>query len=214
LKRSTIHSTRRPSHIRTTLTSRSECRNDGVDFSRYFAWLDKEVQTADIDRLYVPLAITVNEVDATGALHDQSTYADAASYVDQWLEDIDGEHLNIGSFAVLEALNRMGRLLFIFDGFDEMAAKVDQQKMVDNFWALAEVLSPGAKAILTCRNEYFPLGAAASHARMDTNNITLIPELLAVALRQPHAGTSKDRPHRSTNKRKLQPFKSVVRCWR
>ena len=153
----------------------------------------------------------------------QSTYEDVASYVDQWLEDNDGEHLsllgefgtgkswfalkyahdmvrkyreaaqrglrrprvplvvrlreyargfkdvgslltefvfrehhiNIRSFEALETLNRMGRLLFIFDGFDEMAARVDQQKMVDNFWSLAAVLGPGSKAILTCRTEYF-----------------------------------------------------------
>src|SRR5262249_53895658 len=72
------------------------------------------------------------------------------------------EHrINIGSFSVLEALNRMGRLLFIFDGFDEMAARVDQQKMVDNFWSLASVLGRGSKAILTCRTEYFQLASQA-----------------------------------------------------
>ncbi|MFX1485486.1 MAG: NACHT domain-containing protein, partial [Promethearchaeota archaeon] len=43
-----------------------------------------------------------------------------------------------------------------FDGFDEMAARVDRQKMIDNFWELARVLVPGAKAILTCRTEHFP----------------------------------------------------------
>jgi hypothetical protein len=72
------------------------------------------------------------------------------------------EHqVNIRSFAVLETLNRMGRLLFIFDGFDEMAARVDQQKMVDNFWSLASVLGPGSKAILTCRTEYFQFAKQA-----------------------------------------------------
>lgn len=66
------------------------------------------------------------------------------------------EHeINIPSYKALETLNRLGRLLFIFDGFDEMAARVDRQKMADNFWAMAAVLSPGSKAILTCRTEYF-----------------------------------------------------------
>ena len=202
---------------------------EDVDFDRYFEGLDKEVQAADIDRLYVPLAVTVNEVDAAGVVHAQSSYDNVASYVDQWLADTDGEHLsllgefgtgkswfalkyahdavrryreaqqnglarprvplvvrlreyargfkdvgslltefvfrehqiNIRSFSVLEALNRMGRLLFIFDGFDEMAARVDQQKMVDNFWALAAVLGRGSKAILTCRTEYFQFASQA-----------------------------------------------------
>ena len=50
----------------------------------------------------------------------------------------------------------MGKLLLIFDGFDEMADKVDRQKMINNFWELARVVVPGAKVILTCRTEHFP----------------------------------------------------------
>ncbi len=50
----------------------------------------------------------------------------------------------------------MGKLLLIFDGFDEMAAKVDRQQMINNFWELARVVVPGSKAILTCRTEHFP----------------------------------------------------------
>jgi predicted NACHT family NTPase len=50
----------------------------------------------------------------------------------------------------------MGRLLLIFDGFDEMADKLDRQKMINNFWELARVVVPGAKAVLTCRTEHFP----------------------------------------------------------
>ena len=42
---------------------------EDVDFERYFEWLDSQIQVADIDRLYVPLAVTVNEIDASGALH-------------------------------------------------------------------------------------------------------------------------------------------------
>lgn len=202
---------------------------EDVDFDRYFEWLDAEVQAAEIDRFYVPLAVTVNEIDASGTLRSNSTHDNISNYVDQWMEDTDGEHLsllgefgtgkswfafkyahdmvvkyreaqerglarprvpllirlreyargfkdvgalltefvfrehqlNIRSFAVLETLNRMGRLLFIFDGFDEMAARVDQQKMVDNFWSLASVLGPGSKAILTCRTEYFQFAKQA-----------------------------------------------------
>src|SRR5215217_3658330 len=216
-------------HDNVLLYTLDELIEEDVDFDRYFEWLDTEVQAADIDRFYVPLAVTVNEIDATGTLRSNSTHDNISNYVDQWMEDTDGEHLsllgefgtgkswfafkyahdmvaeyreaqkrgltrprvpllirlreyargfkdvgalltefvfrehqvNIRSFAVLETLNRMGRLLFIFDGFDEMAARVDQQKMVDNFWSLASVLGPGSKAILTCRTEYFQFAKQA-----------------------------------------------------
>jgi predicted NACHT family NTPase len=57
---------------------------------------------------------------------------------------------------VFDQLNRMGKLLLIFDGFDEMAAKCDRQQTINNFWELAKVIVPGAKVILTCRTEHFP----------------------------------------------------------
>jgi Domain of unknown function (DUF4062)/NACHT domain/Pentapeptide repeats (8 copies) len=216
-------------HDNVILYTLDELIEEDVDFDRYFEWLDTEVQAAEIDRFYVPLAVTVNEIDASGTLRSNSTHDNISNYVDQWMEDTDGEHLsllgefgtgkswfafkyahdmvakyreaqkrgltrprvpllirlreyargfkdvgalltefvfrehkvNIHSFAVLETLNRMGRLLFIFDGFDEMAARVDQQKMVDNFWSLASVLGPGSKAILTCRTEYFQFAKQA-----------------------------------------------------
>jgi hypothetical protein len=50
----------------------------------------------------------------------------------------------------------MGKLLLIFDGFDEMADKVDRQKMINNFWELARTVVPSSKVILTCRTEHFP----------------------------------------------------------
>jgi WD40 repeat protein len=56
---------------------------------------------------------------------------------------------------VFDRLNRMGKLLLIFDGFDEMADKTDTQKMIDNFWELAKVVTPNAKVILTSREEHF-----------------------------------------------------------
>jgi predicted NACHT family NTPase len=57
---------------------------------------------------------------------------------------------------VFDRLNRTGKLLIIFDGFDEMADKVDGQKAIDNFWALADVITESSKVILTCRTEHFP----------------------------------------------------------
>jgi predicted NACHT family NTPase len=57
--------------------------------------------------------------------------------------------------AVFDRLNQMGKLLLIFDGFDEMANKVDRQKMVENFRELAQVVMPNSKVLLTCRTEHF-----------------------------------------------------------
>ncbi|MBO3459082.1 pentapeptide repeat-containing protein [Aetokthonos hydrillicola Thurmond2011] len=57
---------------------------------------------------------------------------------------------------VFKQLNKMGKLLLIFDGFDEMAGKVDHQKVIENFWELAKVVETGAKVILTCRAEHIP----------------------------------------------------------
>jgi WD40 repeat protein len=58
--------------------------------------------------------------------------------------------------SVFDCLNQMGKLVIIFDGFDEMADKVDRQKMINNFWELARVVCPGSKVILTSRTEHFP----------------------------------------------------------
>ncbi len=78
---------------------------------------------------------------------------------------------------VFDQLNRMGKLLLIFDGFDEMAAKVDRQQMINNFWELVKVVVPGAKVILTCRTEHFPEaqeGRALLNAELQasTKNLT------------------------------------------
>ncbi|WP_305784170.1 NACHT domain-containing protein [Symbioplanes lichenis] len=59
-------------------------------------------------------------------------------------------------YRVFETLNRLGRLLLVFDGFDEMAARVDRQAMINNFWELARAVVPGSKVLLTCRTEHFP----------------------------------------------------------
>jgi WD40 repeat protein len=57
---------------------------------------------------------------------------------------------------VFDRLNQMGKLLLIFDGFDEMAERNDPQKVADHFWELAKVVTTNAKVILTCRTEHFP----------------------------------------------------------
>ncbi|MET9348691.1 NACHT domain-containing protein [Streptomyces termitum] len=63
--------------------------------------------------------------------------------------------IDLRSYDVFRVLNRMGRLLLIFDGFDEMAARADQHTVVANFWELASVVEPGAKVLLSSRKEHF-----------------------------------------------------------
>ncbi|MFJ5529098.1 NACHT domain-containing protein [Streptomyces sp. NPDC093261] len=64
--------------------------------------------------------------------------------------------IGIRDYEVFSVLNRMGRFLLIFDGFDEMASRTDRNTMVANFWELAKVAEPGAKVLLSSRTEYFP----------------------------------------------------------
>ncbi|NJL68609.1 MAG: NACHT domain-containing protein, partial [Microcoleus sp. SM1_3_4] len=80
---------------------------------------------------------------------------------------------------VFDQLNRMGKLLLIFDGFDEMAAKCDRQQTINNFWELAKVIVPGAKVILTCRTEHFPEakeGRALLNAELQASTANLTGE--------------------------------------
>jgi formylglycine-generating enzyme required for sulfatase activity len=51
--------------------------------------------------------------------------------------------------------NADGKLVLLFDGFDEMAQKVDVQTTVDNFEELARAVEARSKVVLTCRTPYF-----------------------------------------------------------
>ena len=201
-----------------------ETIDQDADFGAYLDWLERDIQQRGIDRRYVPLACTTDEIDPkTQQKLGVSRYDDIDSYIDDWLEDPAKEHVSvlgefgtgktwfalhyawkalqayrqakregrsrprlplvvplrdyakavsveslfsefffrkheipIPGYSAFEQLNRMGKLLLIFDGFDEMAARVDRQATIDNFWELAKTVVPGAKVILTCRTEHFP----------------------------------------------------------
>ncbi|MEC4985576.1 MAG: NACHT domain-containing protein, partial [Oscillatoria sp. PMC 1076.18] len=84
-------------------------------------------------------------------------YATAVTVESLFSEFFFRKHeIRLPGYSVFQQLNSMGKLLLIFDGFDEMADKIDRQKMANNFWELASAITPGAKAILTCRTEHFP----------------------------------------------------------
>jgi len=106
-------------------------------------------------------------------------YARAVSVESLFSEFFFRQHeIGLPSYRAFEQLNRMGRLLLIFDGFDEMAQKVDYQKVIDNFWELARVVVPGSKVILTCRSEHFRYAqegrdVLSGRIRASTGNIVL-----------------------------------------
>jgi NACHT conflict system protein/NACHT-associated inactive restriction endonuclease/pentapeptide repeat protein/NACHT domain-containing protein len=118
-------------------------------FSLHFAWtVAQEWRAAKASgrkRPRLPLVIPLRD------------YAKAVSLESLFSEFFFRKHEILpGGYGVFEALNRMGRLLLIFDGFDEMAARVDRQAMINNFWELARAVVPGSKVLLTCRTEHFP----------------------------------------------------------
>ncbi len=227
-----------------------ELIDQDADFSGYLDWLEAEVRRREIDKKYVPLACTKEELDplnqrqiGVSRYDERDGWIDG--YIDLWLDDPAKEHISIlGEFGtgktwfafhyawtalqryldaqkrgverprlplvitlrdyakalnvenvlagffftqhnirlnseVFDQLNRMGKLLLIFDGFDEMAAKCDRQQMINNFWELAKVVAPGAKVILTCRTEHFPEakeGRALLNAELQASTANLTGE--------------------------------------
>ena len=118
-------------------------------------------------------------------------YAKAVS-VESLLSEFFFDRFEVGlpSMKAFRVLNRMRRFLLIFDGFDEMARKVDYQKVVDNFWELAKVVVPGAKAVLTCRDEHFrhtqeAREVFAGHEMATTAKIVLVPPRFEVVHLEP-----------------------------
>ncbi|MEK5464063.1 NACHT domain-containing protein [Paenibacillus sp. FSL R7-0210] len=84
-------------------------------------------------------------------------YAKAVTVESLFSEFFFRKHeIPLAGYSVFEHLNKQGKFLLIFDGFDEMASKVDKQKMINNFWEIAKVINGDSKVILTCRNEHFP----------------------------------------------------------
>ncbi len=228
-----------------------ELLDEQADFSPYINWLEAEVKSKGIDKMYVPLACTKEEFDSVTKQRIAVSHYDEGDgwidgYIDLWLDDPAKEHISIlGEFgtgktwfalhyawtalqryheakkrgverprlplviplrdyakavsveslfsefffrkyeirlpgySAFEQLNRMGKLLLIFDGFDEMAAKVDRQAMINNFWELAKVVVLGAKVILTCRTEHFPEakeGRALLNAQLQASTANLTGE--------------------------------------
>ncbi|MEG3840746.1 NACHT domain-containing protein [Microcoleus sp. herbarium14] len=120
-------------------------------FAMHYAWMAlqryKDAKSRGLERPRLPLVIPLRD------------YAKAVSVESLFSEFFFRKHeIPLAGYSAFEQLNRMGKFLLIFDGFDEMAAKCDRQETINNFWELAKAVVPGAKVILTCRTEHFPEG--------------------------------------------------------
>jgi WD40 repeat protein len=112
-------------------------------FCRHYAYrqLDRYLKDPVHERL--PILVT---------LRDYAKQIEVGSLIRKMLDE---QGVRLGGLEAFEELNRRGKFLLIFDGFDEMAVKVDYQTVVDYFWELSKVVVPGSKALLTCRTGYF-----------------------------------------------------------
>ncbi|MFJ7228920.1 NACHT domain-containing protein [Streptomyces tendae] len=107
------------------------------------AWKDAKAQ--GLPRPRVPLVIP---------LRDYAKQTSVAALISEFF--FNKHQTGLRSYDAFRILNRMGRLLLIFDGFDEMASRIDRNVMVANFWELAKAVEPGAKVLLSSRTEHFP----------------------------------------------------------
>ncbi|MEU6484384.1 NACHT domain-containing protein [Streptomyces sp. NPDC046887] len=152
-------------------------------FSMHFAsklaeaW--KDAKSRGLPRPRIPLVIPLRD------------YAKQTSVSGLLSEFFFNKHkIGLRSYDVFRVLNRMGRLLLIFDGFDEMASRIDRNTMVANFWELAKAVEPGAKVLLSSRTEHFPeakeardlLEARVPHPRPGIHRTALPSRLLSSSL--------------------------------
>ena len=99
---------------------------------------------ADPDRERIPILINLREYTKTLDISNLITGALVNQY------GIRG-----ATYGAFDRFNADGKLLILFDGFDEMAQRTGMRTAVDNFWELAQVVVPGSKVVLTCRTPYF-----------------------------------------------------------
>lgn len=118
-------------------------------FTLHFAWEKlqeyKKAKIKGLNRPRIPIVIPLR--DFSKAVNIEGVFS----------EFFFKKHNSpIPNYNAFVELNKMGKLLLIFDGFDEMADRIDNQKMINNFWELARTLECNSKVILTSRTEHFP----------------------------------------------------------
>jgi formylglycine-generating enzyme required for sulfatase activity len=119
----------------------SFCRQYAAGLGR--RWLD------DPNQHRIPILISLRD------------YAKAMN-LEQLITDFLVNRYDIpASYEAFRRFNADGKLVLIFDGFDEMAMRVDYQTTVDNFEELARAVEEESKVVLTCRTPYFRTRAEA-----------------------------------------------------
>lgn len=115
-------------------------------FCQRYAYLAARRYVADPACNRIPILIT---------LRDYSRAYD----VEQLITDAVANRYRVSlaaGYKTFARLNEAGRLLLIFDGFDEMERRVSEYRTtVENFWELAKVVHASSKVLLTCRTAYF-----------------------------------------------------------
>jgi formylglycine-generating enzyme required for sulfatase activity len=113
----------------------SFCRQYAAKLGR--RWL------ADPDRHRIPVLIS---------LRDYAKAMNLRQLITDFLVNRYGIQAGYEAFS---RFNADGKLALLFDGFDEMAQKVDYQTTANNFEELARAVEARSKVVLTCRTPYF-----------------------------------------------------------
>jgi len=113
----------------------SFCRQYAAKLGR--RWL------ADPDRHRIPVLISLRD------------YAKAMNLQQLITDFLVNRYAIPAGYEAFHRFNADGKLVLLFDGFDEMAQKVDYQTTADNFEELARAVAAHSKVILTCRTPYF-----------------------------------------------------------
>ncbi len=118
-------------------------------FALKYAWTCLQRYRSDaasgLRRRRFPLYVPLREYPRSGSIEALITDVLCRTY-----------RVRLAGYSAFEQLNRMGRLLLILDGFDEMAGRIDTEQVLKHFWELARLLVPGSKVLLTSRTEHFP----------------------------------------------------------
>jgi len=113
----------------------SFCRQYAAKLGR--RWL------ADPDRHRIPILISLRD------------YAKAMNLEQLVTDFLVNRYAIQAGYDAFRRFNADGKLVLLFDGFDEVAQKVDYQTTVDNFEELARAVETRSKVVLTCRTPYF-----------------------------------------------------------
>jgi hypothetical protein len=71
------------------------------------------------------------------------------------LEAVNRYGVQVADYRAVELMLRAGRLVLIFDGFDEVADGLDRREVTQLFGQISQLLTGRAKVVLTCRTHYF-----------------------------------------------------------